>query len=153
MKISVTRRIDAPKNELWPYVADFKNIYRFHPLLKSSHALDDSQVSCEVGATRQCDMIDGNHIREKVIDYKEHSHYTVDIFETSMPITEAQATIGVKDIGNGQTLAYMNMEMTPKYGFLTPVMYPMFRYFAAPSILRGLEKIHKKEKTLQVVAA
>lgn len=149
MKVNVTRKISAPKNELWPYVADFRNIYRFHPLLKGSHALDDNPVACEVGSTRQCDMIDGNHIKERVIDFKEGSHYTVEIFETSMPVTNAIATVGLRDLGNGVTEAYMNMEMTSKYAVLSPMMKLVFQYFAAPSILRGLEKLHKKERILQ----
>lgn len=149
MKINVKRTINSPKNEIWPYVADFRNIYRFHPLLKGSHALDDNPVACEIGSTRQCDMIDGNHIKERVIDFKEGSHYTVEIFETSMPVTNATATVGLREISESQTEAYMDMEMESKYAVLAPMMKLVFQHFAAPSILRGLEKLHKKERVLQ----
>ncbi|MEM8891468.1 MAG: hypothetical protein AAGD28_26045, partial [Bacteroidota bacterium] len=99
---------------------------------------------------RQCDFKDGTYIKEKVTELKEGSHYTVDIYEASMPIKNSQATLGVKEISSNETEAFMDMSIVPKYAFLTPVMYLMFRFFAAPSILRGLEKLWTAEKKLSL---
>ncbi|MEL6255951.1 MAG: SRPBCC family protein [Bacteroidota bacterium] len=149
MNIKVSRKINAPKEELWAYLADFNNIHRFHPLLKGSAYIEGAS-SCELGTTRQCDFKDGTYIKERVTELKEGSHYTVDIYEASMPIKNAQATLGVKEISANETEAFMDMSMVPKYAFLTPVMYLMFRFFAAPSILKGLEKIWTAEKKLSL---
>ena len=150
MKINLTRRINAPAEVLWTYLADYSNIQRFHPLLKNSHFVDGADT-CELGSTRQCNMKDGHFLKEKVVDWKENSHYTVDIYETSMPIKNAKATLGVTQLGNNQTDAYMQLEMTPKYKIMQPIMWLMFRFVAAPSILKGLEKLYKQEQAIATV--
>ena len=144
MKINVRRKINAPVEVLWSYFADYSNIQRFHPLLKNSHFVDGAS-SCELGSTRQCNMKDGNYLKEEVIDWKENSHYTVKIYDTSMPIKSAKATLGVTPLSNGSSEAYMQVEMIPKYKIMQPMMYLMFRFVAAPSILKGLEKLYKEE--------
>ncbi len=149
MNIKVSRKINAPKDELWAYLADFNNIYRFHPLLNGSSYIEGAS-SCQMGTTRQCDFKGGSYIKEKVTGLQEGSHYTVDIYETSMPIKNARATLGVKEISANETEPFMDMSMVPKYAFLTPVMYLMFRFLAAPSILRGLEKLWAAEKKLSL---
>ena len=149
MNISIKRTINAPSDALWDYLADYSNIHKFHPLLKGSDFVDGAHT-CELGSTRQCDMKDGSYLKERITDWKEGSHYSVEIYETSMPVKEARATIGVKAIGENQSEAYMYMNMKPKYKLLQPMMYLMFQFFAGPSILRGLEKIYRKEHTLSL---
>ena len=149
MQIKIKRTINAPSDALWAYLADYSNIHRFHPLLKGSDFIEGAQT-CEIGSTRQCDMKDGNYIKEKVTDWKEGSHYSVDIYETSMPIKRATATLGVRSLGVNKSEAYMNMEMIPKYKVLQPMMFLMFRYFAGPGILKGMEKLYHKEAGLRM---
>jgi len=150
MKVAVKRNINGPADTIWAYLADYSNIHKFHPLLKDSHFVDGAKT-CDLGSTRQCNMKDGNYLKERIVDWVEGSHYTVDIYDTSMPIKNAKATLGVKAIGPNQTEAYMHMELEPKYKILQPVMYLMFRFFAAPTLLKGLEKLHKQEQVYPVV--
>ena len=145
MKITAKRKINASASDLWAYLGDYANIYRFNPLIKHSE-FNDGTVSCEVGSTRQCDMSTGDYLKEKVTDWEEGSHYSVEIYETSMPIKTANATLGVTPLDENTSEAYMIMEIQPKYTILGPLMYMMFRYIAAPGILRGLEKIQRKEQ-------
>ena len=49
MKVNVKRTINAPKDELWKYLADYSNIQRFHPLLKGSDFVDGAET-CEIGS-------------------------------------------------------------------------------------------------------
>ncbi len=144
MKVNIKKTINAPSDILWSYLADYSNIHRYHPLLKGSHFIEGAET-CELGSTRQCNMKDGNYIKERVSDWKEGSHYTVDIYETSMPIKNATATLGVTPLGNGTTEAYMQLDLEPKYKIMQPILYLMFRYVAGPSILNGLSKLYKKE--------
>lgn len=144
MKIKLSRKINAPLEVLWSYLADYSNIQRFHPLLKNSHFIEGAST-CELGSTRQCNMKDGNYLKEKVVDWKENSHYTVDIYDTSMPVKSAKATLGVNHLSNGSTEAYMHSEMKLKYKIMQPLMYLLFRFYVAPSILKGLEKLYIEE--------
>ena len=147
MKIQVKRRIEAPAADLWAYLGDYSNIYRFHPMLSGSHFNEGSQT-CEIGSTRQCDFKNGEYLREKITDWKEGSHYTVDIYDTSMPIENAKATLGVRAISPTESEAFMDIEMDAKQKWMAPMLYLSFRYNAAPSILRGLEELYQQENAL-----
>ena len=149
MNIRATKHIDAPIDALWAYLADYSNIHKFHPLLNNSFFVDGSDT-CELGATRQCDFKDGNYIKERVIEWKEGSHYTIDIYETSMPLKTATASLGLNEINEKQTEAYMHLNLNPKYWYMRPMMYLMFRYVAAPKILNGLAKLYEEEHQLAI---
>lgn len=152
MKIRVRRRINSPSETVWSYLGDFSNIYRFNPLLKDSH-FNEGTNTCEIGSTRQCDMKTGDYLKERVMDWKEGSHYSVEIYDTSMPVKKANATLGINKIDVHTSEAYMEMEIEPKYAILAPMMYLMFKYYAAPGILKGLEKITLGEAQLNVAEA
>lgn len=148
MIVKIARNIDAPASALWTYLADYANIHRFHPKLKGSNFIEGA-TTCEIGSTRQCDMKDGHFLKEKVIEWQEGSHYTVDIYETSMPMTSAKATLGVKPLGAQKAQAYMHLDITPKYKIMQPMMYLLFKYVDGPAILKGLEDTYLKERILQ----
>jgi hypothetical protein len=149
MKVKVKRRINAPSNVLWSYLADYSNINRFNPLLKKSEFIEGTET-CEIGSTRQCEMKDGNHVKERIIDWKEGSHYSVEIYDTSMPMIESKATMGLNKLSTNETEAYMHMEVTPKNKLMQPMMYFMFRYKMGPAILKGLEDLYKEEHTVSM---
>ena len=95
MKLGVTRRIKGKKEELWQYLGDFSNIQRFHPMLKGSHFIEGAS-SCEVGSTRQCNMKDGNYIKERIIEWDEGNSYTVDVYASSLPFEYAKGFCLIK---------------------------------------------------------
>ena len=147
MRISVKRKIDAPSEALWNYLADYSNISRFHPMLNGSH-FTGGNTTCEVGTTRQCDMKDGNYLQEKITQWEDGSHYSVQITETSMPVKNASATLGVRSTGEGESEAYMDLNLEAKNPLMSPMIFLMFKYKAAPSILKGLEDLYKQEHKL-----
>ena len=152
MKISAKRKINATPEALWNYLGDYSNIYKFNPLIKDSH-FNEGTKTCEVGSTRQCDMKTGDYLKERITDWKEGSHYSVEIYDTSMPVKKANATLGLNKTDDHTTEAYMEMEIVPKYAILGPMMYLMFKFIAAPGILKGLEKINRSESPLNVASA
>lgn len=152
MKINSKRKINASSEALWAYLGDYANIYRFNPLIKHSN-FNDGTVSCEVGSTRQCDMATGDYLKEKVTEWEEGSHYSVDIYETSMPVKRASATLGVRKIDDNTSEAYMHIDMESKYAALSPVLYLMYKLIGAPAILRGLDKLQRSEAQLKVASA
>jgi hypothetical protein len=146
MKIKVKRKIEASQSELWKYLGDYANISKFHPLLKGSHATENP--TCEVGGTRQCDMKNGDYLKERITEWKEGEKYSIEIYETNMPVKNARASLGLKRVSDNQTIAYMHLEMKAKYKIMTPVLYLMFKFHAAPGILKGLDKVVNEEKKL-----
>ena len=148
MKITVTRKTNAPAEGLWPYLVDFSNIVRFHPMINASYYLNGSQT-CEVGSTRQCDFKDGSFFKEQITELKEGSHYRVNVVDSSGPVKDATALFGLKTLDDGSTEIYMEVDMTPKNILMQPMLYTMFKYKALPSVLKGLDDLYNKEHVAQ----
>ena len=98
-------------------------------------------------------MKTGDYLKERITEWKEGSHYSVEIYDTSMPVKKANATMGLHKISEQVTEVYMDMEIVPKYTVLGPLMYLMFKFVAAPGILKGLEKLQRSEAQLHVANA
>lgn len=145
IKISVRRRIGASVSEVWKHISDFSNIAKFNPMLAGSDFNSDIKV-CEVGSSRKCDMKDGNYLKERIITWKEGSHYKVEIYETSMPIIKAATVFGVSPVSEYESEAYMHFGILPKSWYMGPMVFLMFKFVVGPGILRGLEKYMLKNQ-------
>jgi len=120
--LTITREVASSATQVWDALCDYEGISAWNPNLKDSYLLEGSCTSGE-GALRQCDMKDGkNWIRERVVAWRHGESYTVDIYEGTMPLRSARATLGVKPLGNGTSEAFMRLEYTPKFGPLGVVM-------------------------------
>lgn len=120
--IEVTRTIDQPAARVWELLADFQSIAAWNPNLSASYLLDGSQAQ-GVGASRQCDLADGkNWIRERITDWKEGESYSIDIFEGTMPLASASATLGVRPLGPDRSEAFMRFDYVPKMGVVGRVL-------------------------------
>ncbi len=107
---------------------DFGNIARFNPNLRASHLLSNSPTSEGLGALRQCDLADGkNWIREKVISVDENKQIVIDIYEGTMPLSEAIATFDFSQHGKDQTEVAMTMKFTPKGGVFGKALIPILK--------------------------
>ncbi len=125
--VTVNRTIDAPVEKVWKSWDDFGSIYKFNPNLNHSCLLEDSQPSGK-GAKRQCNINDGkNWIREEVLDYKPNQSMTINIYEGTMPLKQAIATLRFQPVTQSQTEVIMTMEFQPKMGLLGKLMVPMLK--------------------------
>lgn len=125
--VTVRRTVAAPPSEVWASWDDFGGIAAFNPNLRGSRLMPGSAPT-GLGATRQCDMKDGrNHIRERVTAYEPSRRMVVDIYEGTMPLKRAEATITLEPKGPRSTEVAMRMEFTPKFGPLGAMMVPMMR--------------------------
>ena len=130
-EITVKRTISAPLSEVWASWDSFGEIDRFNPNLKSSHLINNSSTTGE-GAMRQCNLADGkNYIRERIVNYEPEKRMVIDIYEGTMPLKNATATLSFDRVDVDKTEVNMKMEFTPKMGILgkilIPVMKPQFR--------------------------
>lgn len=128
-KINLTQIVEASPDVVWQSWDDFGNIAKFHPALESSHLLGAKTTG--EGAMRQCNLSDGkNHVQERIVEYIPNRKMVVDIFNGTMPLKRAVATISLKPLGS-KTQVDMQMEFTPKFGvfgqLMVPMMKPQFR--------------------------
>ncbi len=125
--VTVQRTINASVEKVWESWDDFGGIYKFNPNLKHSRLLEGSQATGQ-GAKRQCDISDGkNWIREEVLEYIPHNRMKINIYEGTMPLKQAIATLRFKSINANQTEVTMTMEFEPKMGLLGKLMLPMMK--------------------------
>lgn len=121
-KLYRSQTVSTSADNVWKQLADYEGIGKWNPNLNQSFLLNGSDKQ-GVGALRQCDLKDGkNWIRERVVEWKEGESYTVDIYEGTMPLKVAKATLGVKSLGNNQSEVFMEMEYTMKMGVVGAMM-------------------------------
>ena len=125
-KVTANRIVNASSDAVWSSWDNFGNIAAFNPNLKGSHLLSDQATG--KGATRQCDLKDGrNHIRERIVDYVPQTRMVIDIYDGTMPLKAAVATITVAPLSGARTKVEMTMEFKPKFGLLGALMVPMMK--------------------------
>lgn len=145
MQITVKRKANAPAADLWNYIADFSNIHKFHPFLKSSHFIEGSNT-CEVGSSRQCNFKDGSVFKETIKKWNEGSSYTIQAEDSTGRIKDATASLGVTPIDSKTTEVYMTVEMTAANKLMQPMLYIMFKHKMVPAVLKSLEDLYHKDQ-------
>ena len=125
--VTVYRTIYASLEKVWESWDDFGNIYQFNPNLTHSHLLEESLPKGQ-GAKRQCDLNDGkNWIREEVVEYIPYQQMTFNIYEGTMPLKSAKATLRFHKVMANRTEISMSMDFEPKMGLLGKLMLPMMK--------------------------
>lgn len=149
--ITVERTVRAPVSEVWATWDDFGGIHRFNPNLSGSFLLEGSAPT-GLGATRQCDLIDGkNYIQERVVDYVPNKRMVLDVFDGTVPVKNARAEIELRALDDDSTSVSMTMHFEPKMGVLgklmLPLMKPQFRKLLA-KLLEGNAAYVEKDRPL-----
>ena len=146
-QIHLKQRMEHPATSVWLWLKDYGNIHRIHPMIGKARIEGDK--SCGVGALRVCEMkMGGFYLKEKVTDWRENQSYTVDIYETSMPMMKRSlATFGVRAIGNSASEVYMDIEYTTKYGLIGKLMDALFMNTMMKMMMKGM--FRKLDKTLR----
>lgn len=130
-KITVQRTIKAPLKDVWASWDDFANIYKFNPGITHSSLLETRKAATGIGAQRVCELGSKDWIREEIIDYAPEKLMKIHIYEGTLPLKEAFATIDFKKVGARETKITFNMDFTPKFGpfgqLMVPLMKPQFK--------------------------
>lgn len=125
--VTVYRTIYAPIDQVWRSWDDFGNIYKFNPNLTHSRLLSSSPLTGK-GAKRQCDINDGkNWIREEVVEYVPQKRMTLNIYEGTMSLKNAIATIRFRKVTANRTEVSMVLDFEPKGGLLGKLMLPIMK--------------------------
>ena len=141
MQVSVSRRISLPAEDVWPHLADFSGIARFHPFVETADQLSENNEG--VGARRKCNFYDGKSVVERVLEWEPGRRQKIELSEMPMPMKRAVAEFTVTPRGDRDTEVSITMFFTPKFGPLGALMgvlmmKPMMRKIFA-QVLQGLE--------------
>lgn len=136
-KVTEKLIINAPLSEVWVAWDDYGNIACFNPNLKGSHLINASQKT-GLGATRQCDLIDGkNYIRERIVEYSPERRMAVDIYAGTLPFKKARVDIELSAVGQNRTEVSFTMAFQPKMGILGLLMVPLMK----PQLRKSIGKL------------
>ncbi len=111
---SATRTINAPAESVWSVLADFGNVYRYHPAIKHSVLTGDADSG--PGARRKCLFHDGGSVTEEITEWIDGESYTVNFTQMDMPLKTARATLSVIPVDDHTSTALVRMDYTPKWG-------------------------------------
>jgi len=113
--ISVTREIDAPKEEVWRVLDDFGGVAKYNPNVEASRIVAGPERGD--GATRECILQDGGRIEEKIVDYESETGYTLVFTDVgAFPLKENIVDIRVEPIDDTRTAVTMTSNFKPKFG-------------------------------------
>jgi hypothetical protein len=112
--------VDAPAEAAWNALARFVDVAQFHPGVLESSAIGDQIHG--VGARRVCLLPDKVTVHECIIDWKDGSHYTYDVYDwKNFPLRKMLATFGVRSNG-ASTRLYQVVEFRLSPAILTPLL-------------------------------
>ena len=118
----VEREIDVPIDRAWDLMADFANVHHIHPMVESVN-MKTLESNC-VGATRVCNLYDGNYVKEKIVEWnEEEKFYKIKLIESSVPLKGVDLKLVVKPAGGAdKTKLIAEMDIQVKYGIFGKIM-------------------------------
>jgi uncharacterized protein YndB with AHSA1/START domain len=93
--------INAPIEEVWAHIRDFRALDDWHPGIRSS-VLEDGGPSDRVGCIRRMELQGGGVIREQLLELSDLGHhYSYAILESPLPVANYRATLRLRKISDG----------------------------------------------------
>jgi hypothetical protein len=112
--VHVSRPLAFPVEQVWEKLSDFGGIHRYSAGVQAS-PINPGTPERGLGAERNCQLYDGNHIQERVTEAVQNRSLALEVFDTSMPLKSATARFDLSPAGDGCVLE-MTMEYQVKYG-------------------------------------
>ena len=119
--ITISRTYPQSPATVFGALNDFAGIHQFHPLLTSS-PLVDGTPSTGAGSERICYLHDGNTIHERLIDANPDESLTVEVVDTSMPVSKMVGKFTLVPAAEGGTELTMAADFEMKMGLLGKVL-------------------------------
>ncbi len=116
-------RIDAPRDRVWEVLSDLGSIYKWNPGI--THSFSTSDAAMGEDAMRQCDLPGGGFLRERAHNWSEGEGFTIEIYESSLPMKESSVDFRAKAAGEA-TVIDLKVDYKLKYGPLGALLDAAF---------------------------
>ena len=139
LKITTSKRIKAPAEDVWRLLEDFGSFYRVNPLLECSPVVNG--VARGIGAERECQFYDGSMIRERITAVRAGHSMAIAITGSSLPIREGRVMISVAQEDPGHARVTFDATITLKFGVFGRVLGLVMRPVLTSQfnlVLRGI---------------
>ncbi len=128
-------RIDASREQVWAVLSDLGSIYKWNPGIAHSHTTSDEATGDN--AMRQCDLPDGGFLRERAFNWSEGEGFTIEIYETSLPLKESFVDFRATPAGEA-TVVKLKMDYKLKFGRIGALLDAAF---AGRQALNGMVEV------------
>ena len=107
-KVDMKTNLDVTADEVWKLIGGFNTLPDWHP------AIEKSELE-EEGSMRRLSLVGGGTIMEKLEKLDENERvYSYSIIDSPLPVSNYNATIRVKDEGEGKTTVEWSSEFEAK---------------------------------------
>ena len=134
--------INRPKNTVWEVLKEIGAIQNFHPLIKKSCTITESENG--MGTTRSCVLIPMGEMIEEVVEWDEGNSFVMEVIGGKMlpPYRFMTGRINLSESGN-QTKVSFTFSYRLKLGLIGKMMNvliirPQFKK-APPMYVKGLK--------------
>jgi uncharacterized membrane protein len=127
--------INAPADKVWHILSDLGSIYKWNPGIIHSHSTSDAPSGED--ATRQCDLPSGGFLRERAFNWREGEGYTIEVYETTLPLKKNHVDFHITPHGDATVVALMT-DYELKYG---PIGVLMDALFAHRQVAKGMDEL------------
>ena len=94
--------IAAPADEVWAVIRDFNGLATWHSGLVATSEIEEGKTGDQVGSVRSFKLVDGTHIRERLLSHSdEERSYTYNFEKTPFDVDNYCATIRVTPVTDG----------------------------------------------------
>jgi hypothetical protein len=125
--------VNVSTEKAWEVINSYGDVGDYHSGVTSSKSLEGSANLGSMNCERECTIENGRKdivVVEKIIEYKENSHYRYEFTRTeNFPIEKFYNTFGVKKNAEGKTVIYVKSEFRLDPWFL--------KYMAKGKLRRG----------------
>ncbi|MFO0601079.1 MAG: SRPBCC family protein [Myxococcaceae bacterium] len=140
--LTMTRELDAPVATVWPILADYQHVDRFHPYVERVEVVGDAQ--CGVGAERVCHLEGMPALRERVTEWVEGRGYRISAQSPIGFLGELAGGLWLDEHASSQrSVVRFELSFKPKLGpmgrFLGGAWLGFVGEGMGPHILAGLE--------------
>ena len=122
-QVTVERRVNAPRADVWGVLADFPGISRWNSGVKASAAT--SEATAGVGASRHCDLAPAGTLEETITEWSPDERLVIRIDSaTKLPIAHGLVTFDLIEDGSATSTTVV-YEYEPKFGPLGSLLGPV----------------------------
>lgn len=112
---SVSRDIDAPKEDVWAVLDDFGNLADYDPKNATSRVIDGPPTG--PGAVREAVKPDGGRVVHEIIEYNPPDGYAFEFVEfDDTPAEELVLAFELTALDDSRTRVTINGRIQPKFG-------------------------------------
>lgn len=94
--------IDAPAGDVWAAIRDFNGLATWFSEVVTHSEIEDGKSGDQVGAVRSFTLVDGAHLRERLLSHSDTQRsYSYNFEKTPFDVDHYHATIKVTPVTDG----------------------------------------------------